>query len=187
MKIPPVLVSGAPLLDLLAQGFLHFPRLLDGGRLSMSEEGLLFSLKLRFGREEGGEEHGVLVHGDVRGDLICRKEMVEESLELPKLVVDLLPLIIIKVWNLLCKQWCWFSEAHCELEECAAWQVRSRASACQEGRMSISASWILKVVKRMDSRKSLQPVHPGRRCRGRAGRQLNGWLDLGEVEDEEQM
>ena len=72
----------------------------------MSEEGLLFSLELRFGREEGGEEHGVLVHGDVRGDLICRKEMVKESLELPKLVVDLLPLIIIKVWNLLCKQWC---------------------------------------------------------------------------------
>ena len=47
MKIPPVLVSGAPLLDLLAQGFLHFPRLLDGGRLSMSEEGLFSSLELR--------------------------------------------------------------------------------------------------------------------------------------------
>ena len=64
---------------------------------------------------------------------------------------------------------------------------KKELATCQEGRMSVSASWILKMVKRMDSRRSLQPVHPGGRCRGRAGKQLNGLLDLGEVEDEEQM
>ena len=52
------------------------------------------------------------------------KEVVEETLELSELIVDLLPLLIIKLWDLLDQQWCClnqvvrgFSKAHSLLGE----------------------------------------------------------------------